>query len=146
MPVVVVLIGYAKSQKESQRISAFLNGEKLTWTKDGDSYNGHFVTPTSQRQSKIWFLTRCEPVSGDVFRLETSVFMTGAGPDEERTRMMEWVVDDTIEPTEFSINKLGHPQFPLIAGCVRLLQTRTQLEDRLETGETLLRESQTRLE
>jgi len=140
--LIVVQFGFSKGFKESQYVEAHLNGDKLTWNKNlNGEYDGHFVTQISQKSSKIWFLARCECSHGDILKLETSVFINGAGYDEDRSRVMEFRVDENVEPTEFDIHKVGDREFPLVSGKVQLIQSRSKLQDRQETGENLIQES-----
>jgi len=139
--IIVVQIGYAQSYKETQRVNAFLNNEKLSWLKVDNEYDGKFVTPLSKRQNLIWFLKRCICSPGDILRLETSVFIKGAGLDEERTRTVEFMVQDDAPLFDFEINKVGDRNFPLLSGKLILLQSRTVFENRIEAGECLIREA-----
>lgn len=140
--MVVAQIGFSKSQKETQRVVAYLNGQNVTWTRSDGTWNGEFVSPTANRQQLIWFLAKLDCKSGDVIRLETSVFLRGRGPDEDRTRTVEFLVDEDAIPTEYAIRKVGDSAFPLLAGRFTLLSTRSKLEDRKDAGERLVAETQ----
>lgn len=142
MPICVVLIGFSKSQKESQKVDAYLNGDKVNWKRSGSEWNGTFTTPTSKRLSMIWFLAKLECDSGSVIKLETSVFIRGMGPDEERSRTIEFLVDESVVPTDFDIKKVGDPKFSLLSGPVVLINSRSKLDDRHDAAEHLMREAQ----
>ena len=139
---VVLQVGFSKSQKETQRVEGFHIGNKVVWTKQDGEWQGKFVTPTAKRLQLIWYLARLECSTGDIIRLETSVFLRGAGFDEDRTRIMEFLVDESVEPTTFEIKKVGDPNFPLVSGRVTLVTSRSKLDDRREDGEHLIREAQ----
>lgn len=142
MAVIVAQIGFCTSYKEMQRVEAFLNGEKVTWSRAGDGWNGQFVSPTNKRRQMIWFLARLECTTGDIVRMETKVFMKGAGPDEERSQVSEWQVDEDTNTQEYTIRRVGDDKFPLLSGKVTLINSRAMIEDRIDQGENLIRESQ----
>ncbi len=123
-------------------MSAFLDNQKVTWTRSGSSYNGEFTTPTSKRMSMIWFLARLECSSGSVLRIESEIFIRGMGFDEERSRVVEFQVDEDVEPVDFEIRKVGDPKFPLATGPLVLLNSRCKLDDRRDAVERLIQESQ----
>lgn len=138
----VTQIGFQNSQKESQSVSAFLNNEKIGWVKNrAGEYNGNFVTATSKRASTIWFLAKSEVSSGDVVRLEISVFIRGMGYDEDRSRVVEWIIDENIDPSEYSMRKVGDPHFPLLYGKVSLIQSRSKIDDRRDSAASLIENS-----
>lgn len=139
---VVVMIGFSNSAKEKQNVNAFLNGTKVAWVKRGSEYNGTFATPLAKRMQLIWFLANLDCSHGDVIRLESEVFIRGMGFDEERSRTVEFVVDEAVPPTQFDIRKIGDPKFPLLSGPVTLLNQRSKLDVRVDAAEGLIRESQ----
>lgn len=142
MPTIVVQIGMSTGYKERQSVKAYLNDQEVRWVRSGSDYNGHFVTPPSSRQSKTWFLAKLECSSGDVVRIKSEVFIRGMGFDEDRSQTSEWLVNDDAQPENFEIRKVGAPGFPLLSGKVSLIQSRAMIEDRIDQGENLIRESQ----
>jgi hypothetical protein len=129
--------------RETQKVEVFLNEKRISWVRDslGGFYNGHFITPVADRQKVIWFLARLECQHSDIIRMKTSVFIRGMGPDEERSRFIEWLVDESAEVEEFSIRKVGDSHFPLLSGRVTLIQSQAVIEQRREQGAALLEES-----
>ena len=142
MAIVILQIGFGNYYKETQKVNAWVNDKQVTWTKGADGlYNGDFITQTSKRNNTILFLARCECVAGDVIKLKTEIFIRGMGFDEERSRIIEWLVDENIEPVDFSIKRVGDAHFPLVSGKVSLIHSRSRIEDRRERGEFLIQES-----
>ena len=138
MPQVILQIGFGNFAKETQRISALHNGEKVTWVRGVEGYNGNFTTPTSRRTQVIWFLAKVECNDGDVIALKTEVFLRGQGFDESRSRVIEWLVDSNISPpTEFHIRKVGDSHFPLAYGPLNQILDRARIDDRRDEAHQL---------
>lgn len=139
---VSVQIGFKKSYKETQRVEAKLNGDKLTWTKSGDTYNGEFITPTANRKTECLFMALLDCEDGDVLELETSVFMSGRGPDEERTRSVRFHVSEMVEPIQYEIPKFGANGYPLVSGRLTQVFEKKMIQDRLGRVDSLIDQTQ----
>jgi hypothetical protein len=143
MVKLAVQIGFRNNQREFQKVQAFLNNAKVNWEKRFDgSYNGEFLTPVSKRGTETWFLAQIECDEGDSIRMEIDVFLKGRGPDEDRTRIVEFQVSDLFESTNYEVDKVGTRDFPLFTGKAQIRLERRKIEDRRDRAESIIQETE----
>ena len=142
MVKVACQIGFRTNQREFQKVEAFLNNARVQWVRNYDGqYNGEFLTQASKRTQETWFLASLDCEEGDTIRMEINVFMKGRGPDEDRTRTVEFVVSDLFEPFTYSVDKVASRDFPLLTGKVQTRFERRKIEDRRDRAESIIQES-----
>jgi hypothetical protein len=143
MVKLAIQIGFRNNQREFQKVQAFLNNVKVNWEKGYDGqYNGEFLTPVSKRATETWFLAQVDCEEGDLVRMEIDVFLKGRGPDEEKTRIVEFQASDLFELTNYDVEKVGTREFPLFTGKAQIRLERRKIEDRRDRAESIIQETE----
>lgn len=132
---VVVQIGWHKTLREGQKLSAWINGDPIGW----EEYPGKWLTPTSKRSHMMWHLCDLDLELGDEIRILCQTGLCGKGSDETRTFEMRWAVaSETDEVIEYELPGVGCRGYPVIKGRVTELLNITQEDQRHMDAEEFL--------
>jgi len=112
---VLVQIGFKRTRKEGQKISARIvtANEPVGWT----NYPGKWLTAVAERQTVCWHLCELELEPGMVLSVTCHTGLRGLGPDEKRTFSHVYRVGSETDPVlSVEIPGVGHGKYPVVKG------------------------------
>ena len=135
---IICQIGYSKSnnyKKVGQKVSAFYNDVECNWSDK----SGCFITSFLEtKKGKLWFLWEGDLEDGDVIRVQSLTSVAGAGPDEQKTFEMIYVVDENADIQEVEVPGVGQRGYPLIKGRITELGVVSKADERSAELESFL--------
>ncbi len=115
---VIVQVGWQKTKRDGQKLSATVNGDEINW----DTFPGRWLTPMSDREWRCWHLCELDLETGDQITIQCKTGLRRKGKDEDRTFDMIYVVGtDTDDVEEVVRQGVGYSNYPLIKGRVQTL-------------------------
>lgn len=138
MSRILIQIGFVKSRKISQSVKAYINDEEISWADK----SGVFLTTQKDRvwKNTIWYMHEADLEKDDVLKIDVNTFITGVGPDEERTFESLYYVEDTAPVRSVNVSGIGHSGYPLIKGKVLEIGSVSEADKRKAEIEDFLNE------
>ncbi|HUU86779.1 MAG TPA: hypothetical protein VMX17_03405 [Candidatus Glassbacteria bacterium] len=138
MSRILIQIGFVKSRKISQSVKAYINDEAVTWADK----SGRFLTTQKDRVWKniIWYMYEADLEKDDVLKIDVNTFITGVGPDEDRTFESLYYVEKTAPVRSVNVSGVGNSSYPLIKGKVLEIGSVSEADKRKAEIEDFLNE------
>lgn len=127
---ILVQIGWNKSKRYGQKLSAQVNGDDINW----DTFPGRWLTAMADRGWRCWHLCELDLETGDQIMIQCKTGLRQKGQDENLTFDMVYVVGtetDAVEEVERP--GVGYSNCPLIKGRVKALADVSEA-DRRQSG------------
>jgi hypothetical protein len=122
---IVCQIGYSRSRREGQKVSAFINDVECDWSDKSGKFLTSFID-----KNRIWYLWDGELEAGDSIRLEVLTGIRGGGVDEKRTFEAVYVVDGNAPVREIQIPGVGCKGYPLLKGRITVVGAVSEADKR----------------
>ena len=135
---VLFQIGFTKSRKKNQSISAYINGEKINW----ENGKGVFLTNHKDRvyRNTIWFMYESDLEKEDILKLEVKTFLPGIGQDDEKTFDVLYYADEDVPVRSIDFNGVGKKGYPVLKGRFLEISSVSKEDERKASVEEFLNE------